>query len=106
MRRATFVFAAFLGLSGAAAKAQGVQAIIDRDPVWQRLNTNNRTYSPVYGYSNRLGYSYRGNSAPFQGDFTFPPGYGYGSIYGNSGHPGFNRFTGPAWASPYAWGRP
>jgi hypothetical protein len=64
------------------------------------------TYNPNYGYSDLMNPSgsYRGSSAPFQGNFSFPPGMGYGSIYGNSGHPGFNRFTGPAYASPYAWG--
>lgn len=61
------------------------------------------TYNPNYGYSDRVGRGYRGNSSPSQGNFRFAPGYGYGSIYGNSGHPGFNRFTGPSWASPYAW---
>lgn len=63
------------------------------------------TYNPNFGYSDRMNWGgYRGSSAPFQGNFRFAPGYGYGSIYGNAGHPGFNRFTGPAWAVPYGWG--
>lgn len=55
-------------------------------------------YSPYYGYSYGQGTRY-GNSAPYQGNFRFAPGFGYGSIYGNSGHPGFRTYRGPS----YGW---
>ena len=62
-------------------------------------NAYSNTWSPNYGYSTGYGGmgNHYGNSAPYQGNFRFMPGFGYGSIYGNHGHPGFHNYTGPSW---------
>lgn len=91
-------------VSGATASAQHYQ-----NP---GFNYGTRGYSPAWGYgydatrgaSPFAGASRYGNSAPFQGNFQWAPGFGYGRAYGNYGHPGFNRYVGPSWAFPEAWG--
>jgi len=93
---------------GGVAKA-GNEYVPNIDISQYYLGNYKPVYNRAYGYPNIPnyrggGYGY-GNSAPYQGNFRFPPGFGYGSIYGNSGHPGFRRYTGPAWQHPAAWGR-
>lgn len=91
----------------AAKRAREAAARERNMPLLMQMNTQEQAYSnrlmrpplPVLRPANRYG-----NSAPLQGNFKWAPGSGYGSIYGNSGHPGFRNPTGPAWAYPEGWG--